>query len=226
MEQAARNNLQLKPPRVRRKDCHPEIKTLIDQRLLALQENDYDSVKDISNLIRKTARRIRVNQQITSLKDYAWEPVKYLKKNFVPRHTKLRDRLGNLVPDNESRETQADYFEKVQWKPNETEEYEHIVIDTQPIFEEADSMNTGYITMEELNFAISRLKNNKAPGPDGLPSELFKWLNEESRNALLRHLNECWDTETLEDRMNDANLATIYKKGPTDRPEIIGQSHF
>ena len=73
--------------------------------------------------------------------------------------------------------------------------------------------------MEEMNFAISRLKNNKAPGPDGLPSELFKWLNEINRNTLLRHINKCWDTETLEDCMNDANLATIYKKGPTDRPE-------
>ena len=219
MEQAARKNLQLKPPKSRRKDCHPEIKILIDQRLQALQANDYDSVKDITKLIRRTARKIRVNQQITSLKDFAWEPVKYIKKNFVPRHTKLRDRLGNLVPDNKRAATQADYYEKVQWKPNESDEYKNIVMNAQPIFEEADSMNTSHITMEELNFAISRLKNNKAPGPDGLPSELFKWLNEESRNELLKHLNDCWDTETLEDCMNDANLATIYKKGPTDRPE-------
>ena len=137
------------------------------------------------NLWKNTARRIRVNQQIESLKDYAWEPVKYLKKNFVPRHTKLRDRLGNLVPDNKRAEAQADYFEQVQWKSNETEEYKHIVINTQPIFDESDCMNTGSVTMEEMNFAISRLKNNKAPGPDGLPSELFKWPNEVNRNTLL-----------------------------------------
>ena len=53
MEQAARNSLQLKPPRTKRKDCHPEIRTLIDQRLLALQDNDYDSVKDLAKLMKK-----------------------------------------------------------------------------------------------------------------------------------------------------------------------------
>ena len=117
------------------KDCHPEIKALIDQRLRALQNNDYETIKDITKLLKKTARIIRVNQQITALKDHAWEPVKYLKNNFVARHTKLRDRLGNLVPDNKRAEAQADYYEQVQWKPNEAEEYKQIVIDTQPIYE-------------------------------------------------------------------------------------------
>ena len=153
-------------------------------------------MKDITKLLKKTARRIRVNQQITSLKDHAWEPVKYLKKNFVARHTKMRDRLGNLVPDNGRSEAQADNYEKVQWKHNETEEYKQIVIDTQPIYEECENMNTGFITLDELNFAIARLKSNKAPGPDGLPAELYKWLDEENRTTLLRHLNKCWETDT------------------------------
>ena len=92
MEDAARNNLQIKPPICKRKDCHPETKALIDQRLRALQNNDYEAIKDITKLLKKTARRTRVNQQTTSLKDHAWEPVKYLKINFVARHTQLRDR--------------------------------------------------------------------------------------------------------------------------------------
>ena len=77
--------------------------------------------------------------------------------------------------------------------------------------------------MDELNFAVARLKSNKAPGPDGLPSELYKWLDEDNRTTLLRHLlrhlNKCWDTEMLEVCMTDVNLATICKNGPTDRPE-------
>ena len=88
MEDAARNNLHIKPPGRKKKDCHPEIKALIGQRLRALQDNGYEAIKDITKLLKKTARRIRVNQQITSLKDHAWEPVKYLKKNVVARHTK------------------------------------------------------------------------------------------------------------------------------------------
>ena len=160
MEDAARNNLQIKPPICKRKDCHPETKALIDQRLRALQNNDYEAIKDITKLLKKTARRTRVNQQTTSLKDHAWEPVKYLKINFVARHTQLRDRWGNLVPDNKRAEAQADDYEKVQWKLNETEEYKQLVIDTQPIYEESENLNTCIITLDELNFAIGRLKSN------------------------------------------------------------------
>ena len=65
---------------------------------------------------------------------------------------------------------------------------------------------------------MHRLKINKAHGPNGLPSEPYKWLNEDNRSTLLRHLNTCWESEALDNGMNDANLATIYKKGHTDRP--------
>ena len=80
-------------------------------------------------------------------------------------------------------------------------------------------MNTESITLKDLNHAIHRLKNKKTPGPDGVPSELYKWLNEDNRKTLLKHLHECWGSESLEDAMNDASLATTYKKGRSDRPE-------
>ena len=60
-----------------------------------------------------------------------------------------------------------------------------------------------------------RPKNKKTPAPDGVPSE----LNEDNRQTLLKHLNGCWESEPLEDTMNDASLATISKKGRSDRPE-------
>ena len=65
-----------------------------------------------------------------------------------------------------------------------------------------------------------------APGPDGLPSELYKWLDEENRTTLLGHLKKCWDTQALEDCMNDANLATIYKKDPQTGQKTTGQSLY
>ena len=63
------------------------------------------------------------------------------------------------------------------------------------------------------------MKNNKAPGPDDIPAELFKWLDEQSRKTILEIINECWRTETLIKDMNDARLAIIYKKGGTDLPQ-------
>ena len=66
--------------------------------------------------------------------------------------------------------------------------------------------------MEELDEAVKKLKNNKAPGPDEIPAELSKWLDGESRKVILETLNECWRDETLIRDMNDAKLAIIYKK--------------
>ena len=126
---------------------------------------------------------------------------------------------GELVPDNLRAEALAEYFEQVQWKVNETEEHKQIEIDKEPIFEDCAEMNTENITPKGLNHAIHRLKNKKTPGPDGVPSELYKWLNEDNRKTLLKHLHECWGSESLEDAMNDASLATTYKKGRSDRPE-------
>ena len=45
MEDAARNNLQIKPPRSKRKECHPEIKAPIGQRFRALQNNEYEAIR-------------------------------------------------------------------------------------------------------------------------------------------------------------------------------------
>ena len=45
------------------------------------------------------------------------------------------------------------------------------------------------ITEEELNNAISRLKANKSPGPDGFPSEWYKAFRSELTRSLLKTFN-------------------------------------
>ena len=79
-------------------------------------------------------------------------------------------------------------------------------------------MKQDSFTKEELNEAISRLRNNKTPGPNGVTSELIKLLNEEARGKLLELL-KCWEEEELFEEMNQADLAIIYKKRKTEKPE-------
>ena len=44
-------------------------------------------------------------------------------------------------------------------------------------------------------------------------------MDEEAREQLSELLNKCWEEEELFEDMNQADLAVIYKKGPTDKPE-------
>ena len=47
----------------------------------------------------------------------------------------------------------------------------------------------------------------------------MKLLDEKGRSKLLELLNKCWEGEELYEEMNQADLAVIYKKGPTNKPE-------
>ena len=69
------------------------------------------------------------------------------------------------------------------------------------------------LTEEEFVDAVRRLKRGKATGPDGIPVEFFKNLNEEGLNVILDILNDCWKNEVLPDEMELAELVTLYKKG-------------
>ena len=51
--------------------------------------------------------------------------------------------------------------------------------------------------MEELNLAIDTLRPNKAGGPDELIIELFKDLDQDNRQNILRLHNENYETSTI-----------------------------
>ena len=117
-------------------------------------------------------------------------------------------------------DTFADYSEKAQWARNDYIDLQRQEApDPEPIYDTEAEVKQDSVTKEELNEAISRLKNNKTPGPNGVTSELIKLLDEEARGKLLELLNRCWEEEELFDDMNQAEWAVIYKKGKTEQPE-------
>ena len=55
------------------------------------------------------------------------------------------------------------------------------------------------------------MKSNKAPGPDGIPAEIWK-----SREALAQQLHKLlahiWEKEDVPQQFKDANVVTIWKR--------------
>ena len=113
-------------------------------------------------------------------------------------------------------ETFADYYEHEHWAEDREDRPE--VTDT-PIPPAKEEVSTGEISMKELEEAIGKPKSNKAPGPDGIPSELIERLDSESRKVILEQLNDCWNKEVLTKDMNVAKLTIIHKSESTDLPQ-------
>jgi len=67
-------------------------------------------------------------------------------------------------------------------------------------------------SLEEISAAANNLKNNKAPGPDGIPAEIFKY----GGNLLLRRLHffisNARASNILPTQWKDANVIMIYEK--------------
>ena len=68
-------------------------------------------------------------------------------------------------------------------------------------------------------------ENNKSPGPDGLPIEFFKIMNDERLKIVLDIVNDSWKNETMPDEMELAELVTLYKNGNVEDPANSNQTY-
>ena len=73
---------------------------------------------------------------------------------------------------------------------------------------------------------MNKILNNKTPGPDGTRGELVKWLDKDVRDALLKIINKFYDGGDLEELLNVASVASIYKKVTLQTYLIIDQSRY
>ena len=108
---------------------------------------------------------------------------------FVPNHTKLVKEDGKIANSKERPDCLADYFDKKHWGIDNNRNKK---VRTGLLFNHMSNIDTGKITMTELIHTVTNFKNNKSPGPDGIPVEFFKWLNAEGLEHILDFLNDCW----------------------------------
>ena len=80
---------------------------------------------------------------------------------------------------------------------------------------EPPPIKTDIFSIEELKRVIKKLKNNKSPGPDGMPTWILKYMDDECLEIVLDILNDCWRSETMPSELlvELAELVTLYKKG-------------
>jgi len=80
-------------------------------------------------------------------------------------------------------------------------------------FSDDDGTAVPIPTRQETVSAINSLKNNKSPGPDGIPAELLKCGGEELFSTLHEVIEHIWITETLPSKWLEGALCPLHKKG-------------
>jgi len=68
-------------------------------------------------------------------------------------------------------------------------------------------------TIEEIEIAIKKLKNNKAPGIDIIQAELLKHTGQEFSKCVHKLLGQIWNNEIIPEEWNLSIICPIHKKG-------------
>jgi hypothetical protein len=72
-------------------------------------------------------------------------------------------------------------------------------------------ISTDLFTIDELNIAIARLKNNKSSILDNIKAEYLKAADEELRCVILRLMNNIFEREEYPDSWYEGILLPLWK---------------
>lgn len=127
------------------------------------------------------------------------------KRNIAP----VRSGEGELLKDNDAiAERWRQYFNTLL---NQRNPVEPNILDNIPNAPQAVDLDEPP-RFDETVQAIKSLKNNKCPGPDGIPSELLK----EGGQPLYQHfhnlIKSIWNQEQIPAEWRTSDIVTIYKK--------------
>jgi exonuclease III len=67
-------------------------------------------------------------------------------------------------------------------------------------------------TFHEFSMALVGMKNNKSPGPDGIPAEVLKHGGVDLHRRLHLFIVEVWNSERVPSAWKNANIVAIYKR--------------
>ena len=122
---------------------------------------------------------------------------------------------GKPVPWSKSHDAFKQHLEHSQWC---NKHLDHTALKSRNRLH-PQSQDHAPFTLEELQASLAKLKNNKAPGPDQTPNELFKLLDAESEVKLLELYNEIWETGEAPAEWKQAVIVTLHKgKGKDTDP--------
>ena len=88
-------------------------------------------------------------------------------------------------------------------------EHQHIEIITE--YKEGEVYNNTPPTITEVKDVIKRFKRRKAPGPDGITTDIVTELGEEAIEEIRKRVQRWWEKEDIHRRTKSKNRTNIQK---------------
>lgn len=219
-KQAAQESLgtrRAKIPEKKLRNWDEEIQKLVKEKQAAFRR--WMSTKKVEDKVEYNKRAALAKRKSRKLQRKSWDHfVANLEQEVYkarPRAYKILRRVGNdfnermYLPKLQMKEAE-EYFNEL-WNSPNSDEWE--------IPAKSTEENSEEITKKELEEALRRTKNSKAPGEDEIPSELFKYASASFKERLLKFLNLIMRKEQIPEEFKNAVVIPIYKKGDMSKAE-------
>jgi len=104
----------------------------------------------------------------------------------------------------------SSWAEHLQEQLNQANPVDQSTVEQLPQFPTISELDT-LPSLEEISSAANNLKN-KAPGPDGIPAEIFKYGGNLLSQRLHSFISNAWASNILPTQRKDANIIMICKR--------------
>ena len=192
---------------------------LINERGILIKQNKMEEANKVTKQIRKQRKKDNKQAATEALsKDIdirdRWLGLRQMKKGYQITPYAIKDRNGKRIKQSNIAEAIADHLGNNTWNNPEAQEQAND-INRRKIVQIPEQYNTEPPTLEELRSTIKRLKRRKACGPDDIPMELYKELDEDNLRQLDEIVKNWWNNEDMPKEETRARVVTIFKKGDT-----------
>lgn len=205
-------------------ECEKAIQKRMQCRVKALQVNTRNANQNYIAERKKTRKLLRNKKRnyfktkIEEIENRMWgneqrkayKEIDSIRSGSKPFSNWCRDKDGNLKTTNtEVLEVWKNYFTELLNNDN-TEPY---VLEDNENWRNTRNNTVEEPTYEEIRESIMSLKNNKAPGEDGIPAELLKHGGEALYETIHALVLEVWRKEKIPRDWKIGIICPIFKKG-------------
>lgn len=203
-------------------ECEDFIIKRREARAKWLKANRDENREEYNDINRKTTRLLRQKKRnwLKSLVEKAEEDrtnnnardfyrtTRFFRKEYKPKPYGVNNKDGNIITQpKEGLDRWKEYFEDLLNVTEANEEqrvkpkYQHV----QPALEKP--------RLEDVKQAIKEMKNNKAPGEDGINAEMIKIGGDVTAKEILDLVLDIWEQKTTPKEWTEAIIIPIHKKG-------------